>query len=120
VKLYAILTVALIAAGGGVIVLASLFYYPFQPNPMQYNIASESRDKNPMPVAFENATNLTNNPMDSVYGQVAAWNNNVYLLWEDSMPLGYRNYDIFIKTSTYQFEQQLRLFRASTNCSLWQ
>jgi hypothetical protein len=48
VKLYAILTVALIAAGGGVIVLASLFYYPFQPNPMQYNIASESRDKNPV------------------------------------------------------------------------
>lgn len=98
-KFYALLTVALIAASGGMIVLASLFYYPFQPNPMQYNIVSESRDKNPVPVAFENATNLTNNPMDSVYGQVAAWNNNVYMLWEDSMPPGYRNYDIFIKSS---------------------
>jgi hypothetical protein len=100
VKLYAILTVALIAAGGGGIVLASLFYYPFEPNSLQYTIVSESRDRNPVPVAFENATNLTNNPMDSVYGQVAAWNNNVYMLWEDSMPPGYRNYDIFIKSST--------------------
>jgi hypothetical protein len=100
VKLYAILTVALIAAGGGGIVLASLFYYPFEPNSLQYTILSESRDKDPVPVAFENATNLTNNPMDSVYGQVAAWNNNVYMLWEDSMPPGYRNYDIFIKSST--------------------
>ena len=99
-KLYAILTVALIAAGGGGIVLASLFYYPFEPNSLQYTIVSESRDRNPVPVAFENATNLTNNPMDSVYGQVAAWNNNVYMLWEDSMPPGYRNYDIFIKSST--------------------
>ena len=94
------MTVALIAAGGGGIVLASLFYYPFEPNSLQYTIVSESRDKNPVPVAFENATNLTNNPMDSVYGQVAAWNNNVYMLWEDSMPPGYRNYDIFIKSST--------------------
>ena len=65
-KFYAILTVALIAADGGVIVLASLFYYPFQLNPLQYNIVSESRDKNPVPAAFEKATNLTNNPMDSV------------------------------------------------------
>jgi hypothetical protein len=99
VKLYATLTVALIAASRGVIVSASLFYFPFQPNPLQYNIASESRDKNPAPVAFENATNLTNNPGDSVYGQVAAWNNNVYMLWEESVPPGHRNYDIFIKSS---------------------
>jgi hypothetical protein len=52
-----------------------------------------------VPVVFENATNLTNNPMDSVYGQVAAWNNNVYMLWQDSMPPGHTNYDIFIKSS---------------------
>jgi hypothetical protein len=37
--------------------------------------------------------------LDSVYGQVAAWNNNVYMLWQDSMPPGYTNYDIFIKSS---------------------
>jgi hypothetical protein len=100
VKVYAVLIAALIA-GGAVTVLASLFYYPFQPNPLQYRIVSESIDNNPVPVVFENATNLTNNPMDSVYGQVAAWNNNVYMLWQDSVPPGYRNYDIFIKSSNY-------------------
>lgn len=39
--------------------------------------------------------------MDSVYGQVAAWDNNVYMLWQDSVPPGYNNYDIFIKKSSY-------------------
>ena len=97
-KLFAVLIAALIT-GGSITVLASLFYYPFQPNPLHYSIVSESRDNNSLPVVFENATNLTNNPMDSVYGQVAAWNNNVYMLWQDSMPPGYRNYDIFIKSS---------------------
>ena len=97
-KVYAVLIAALIA-GGAVTVLTSSFYYPFQPNPLQYSIVSESRDNNSVPVVFENATNVTNNPMDSVYGQVAAWNNNVYMLWQDSMPPGYKNYDIFIKSS---------------------
>lgn len=54
---------------------------------------------NSLPVVFENATNLTNNPLDSVYGQVAAWNSHVYVLWQDSMPSDNRNYDIFIKNS---------------------
>ncbi len=97
-KFYAVLIATLIA-GGAVPVLAYSFYYPFQPNPLQYSIVSQSRDNNSVPVVFENATNLTNNPMDSVYGQVAAWNNNVYMLWQDSMPPGYTNYDIFIKSS---------------------
>ena len=97
-KVYAVLIAALIA-GGAVTVLTSSFYYPFQPNPLQYSIVSESRNNNSVPVVFENATNVTNNPMDSVYGQVAAWNNNVYMLWQDSMPPGYTNYDIFIKSS---------------------
>lgn len=97
-KVYGVLIAALIA-GGAVTVLASSFYYPFQPNPLQYSIVSESRDNNSVPVVFEKATNLTNNPVDSVYGQVAAWNNNVYMLWQDSMPPGYTNYDIFIKSS---------------------
>ena len=97
-KVYAVL-IAVLIAGGAVTVIASFFYYPFQPNPLQYSIVSESRDNNSVPVVFENATNLTNNPMDSVYGQVAAWNDNVYMLWQDSTPPGYTNYDIFIKSS---------------------
>jgi hypothetical protein len=98
VKASAVFIGALIA-GGAATVLAFLFYYSFQPNLLQYSIVSESTDDNSRPVVFENATNLTNNPMDSVYGQVAAWNNNVYMLWQDSMPSGYTNYDIFIKSS---------------------
>jgi hypothetical protein len=98
VKAFAVLIGALIA-GGAATVLAFLFYYPFQPNQLQYSIVSESRDNNSLPVVFENATNLTNNPMDSVYGQVAAWNNNVHMLWQDSIPSDYTNYDIFIKSS---------------------
>ena len=97
-KIFAVLIGALIA-GGAATVLAFSFYYPFQPNQLQYSIVSESRDNNSLPVAFENATNLTNNPMDSVYGQVAAWNSNVYLLWQDSIPSDHTNYDIFIKNS---------------------
>jgi hypothetical protein len=98
VKIFAVLIGALIA-GGAATVLAFSFYYPFQPNQLQYSIVSESRDNNSLPVVFENATNLTNNPMDSVYGQVAAWNSNVYLLWQDSIPSDHTNYDIFIKNS---------------------
>jgi hypothetical protein len=92
--------IAALIGGGALTVLASLFYYPFQPNPLHYGVVSESRDNNSVPVVFENATNLTNNPMDSVYGQVAAWNNNVYMLWQDSTPPGYTNYDIFMKSSS--------------------
>jgi hypothetical protein len=98
VKAFPILTAALIA-GAAASILVFLFYYQYPPNQLQYSIVSESRDNNSLPVIFENATNLTNNPLDSVYGQVAAWNNNVYVLWQDSMPSGNRNYDIFIKNS---------------------
>jgi hypothetical protein len=98
VKVFAVLIGALIA-GGAATVFAFLFSYSFQPNQLQYSIVSESSDNNSLPIVFENATNLTNNPMDSVYGQVAAWNNNVYMLWQDSMSPGYTNYDIFMKSS---------------------
>ncbi|HEX2472934.1 MAG TPA: sialidase family protein [Nitrososphaera sp.] len=97
-KVFAVLIGALIA-GGAATVFAFLFSYSFQPNQLQYSIVSESSDNNSLPIVFENATNLTNNPMDSVYGQVAAWNNNVYMLWQDSMSPGYTNYDIFMKSS---------------------
>jgi len=91
--------IAVLVAAGAASFLSFLFYYQYPPSQLQYSIVSESRDTNSLPVVFENATNLTNNPLDSVYGQVAAWNNNVYVLWQDSMPTDYRNYDIFIKKS---------------------
>jgi hypothetical protein len=79
--------------------LASNLYGSFQPVQFEYSSLGDIRDNRFSPIIFENATNLTNNPTDSVYGQIAASNNNVYMLWQDSVPPGYRNYDIFIKSS---------------------
>ena len=93
------IAVLIIITGAVASVLSSMFYYPIQSDRLQYSIASETRDNNSASVIFKNATNLTNNPMDSVYGQIAAWDNNVYMLWQDSVPPGYSNYDIFIKVS---------------------
>jgi hypothetical protein len=98
VKAFPILTAAIIA-GGSASILAFLFYCQYPPNQLQYSIVSQSRDNDPPLVIYGNATNLTNNPTDSVYGQIAASNNKVYLLWQDSMPSSYTNYDIFIKKS---------------------
>jgi hypothetical protein len=98
VKAFAILLPVLIA-GAAATVIALLFYYQFQPNQVHYSIVSESQESSSLPLIFENATNLTNNPLDSVYGQVAAWNSNVYVVWQDSTPSDSRNYDIFIKNS---------------------
>jgi hypothetical protein len=52
-------------------------------------------------IRFENATNLTDNPNDSAYGQVAASGNNVYVVWQDSTSdlSDNNNYDIYIKKS---------------------
>jgi hypothetical protein len=51
-------------------------------------------------IGFENVTNLSDNPNDSVYGEVAASGNNVYAVWQESVPSGSnRNYDIFMKNS---------------------
>jgi hypothetical protein len=52
-------------------------------------------------IGFTNVTNLTDNPNDSVYPQIAASENNVYAVWEDSTTsdLSNNNYDIYIKKS---------------------
>jgi hypothetical protein len=52
-------------------------------------------------IGFDNVTNLTDNPNDSAYGQVAASENNVYVVWQDSTTsdLSNNNYDIYIKKS---------------------
>src|SRR5215207_979846 len=55
-------------------------------------------------INFDNVMNLTNNPRDSVYGQVdASSENDVYVVWQDSVPGSagsYRNYDIYFKKSS--------------------
>jgi hypothetical protein len=44
-----------------------------------------------------NITNLTNNSEDSIYGQIAAFENNIYVVWQESVTetLPEHNYDIF-------------------------
>ena len=44
-----------------------------------------------------NITNLTNNKDDSIYGQIDAFENNVYVVWQESVieSLPEHNYDIF-------------------------
>jgi hypothetical protein len=55
-------------------------------------------------INFDNVMNLTNNPHDSVYGQVdASSENDVYVVWQDSVPGSagnYKNYDIFFTKSS--------------------
>jgi hypothetical protein len=50
---------------------------------------------------FSNVTNITNNPRDSVYAQIVANDNNVYMIWEESVTQNpnEKNYDIFFKKS---------------------
>jgi hypothetical protein len=72
---------------------------------------------NELPVSFGNVTNLTENSQDSVYGQVAASGDNMYVVWQDSVVPssengGGRNYDIFVKKSSdggETFEESLNL-----------
>jgi hypothetical protein len=91
VKVPAVLIIALIA-GGAASALALVYYQPIQPQP-DHDISGPD-DSGLLPVVFENATNLTNNEQDSVYGQVAAWDSSVYVVWQDS--ISGRNYDIFM------------------------
>jgi hypothetical protein len=88
VKALVVLIIALLVAGVAAAV-AWIYYHPVQP---QRDTVS-----GPLLVVFENATNLTNNEQDSVYGQVAAWGSGVYVIWQDS--ISGRNYDIFITKS---------------------
>jgi hypothetical protein len=64
-------------------------------------------------IVFTKSINLTNNTRDSVYGQVAAYGKNVYVVWQENNPgpfgdnskytasinYNYRNYDIYMKKS---------------------
>ena len=91
----------------------SYFLYPFSiinadasPNTTMQIDKNESSARYTSGIRFENVTNFTDNPNDSVYGQVAASENNVYVVWEESTTsdLSNDNYDIYIKKSADQGE----------------
>jgi hypothetical protein len=65
------------------------------------NNVSSAQDTSSNEIAFGNVTNLTDNPNDSVYPQIAASENNVFAVWEESTTsdLSNNNYDIYIKKS---------------------
>ena len=62
---------------------------------------------------FRDIVNLTNNERDSVYGQISTSNNNIYVVWQESVPgTAIRNYDILFKHSTdngSSFSQEINL-----------
>jgi hypothetical protein len=66
-------------------------------------------------IELSNITNLTDNPNDSIYPQVAASENNVYAVWQDSTTsdLSNNNYDIYIKKSADRGES----FAGNSNSS---
>lgn len=51
-------------------------------------------------IQFDQYRNLTDNGRDSLYGQVTTSGDNVYVVWQESVPgESKRNYDIFFKRS---------------------
>jgi hypothetical protein len=51
-------------------------------------------------IEFEDTLNLSNNTDDSVYGQVRSSGENIYVVWQESVPGNTaRNYEIFFKKS---------------------
>jgi hypothetical protein len=76
--------------------------------------ASSNLDStNQKKLEFRDTINLTNNERDSVYGQISTSNDNIYVVWQESMPgNGIRNYDILFKHSTdngISFSQEINL-----------
>src|ERR671919_440205 len=84
----------------------SYFLHPFSMIDADASTIETDNDDNSaqdiaLRIEFSNVTNLTDNPNDSVYPQVAASENNVYVVWQDSTTsdLSNNNYDIYIKKS---------------------
>ncbi|MGH9978180.1 MAG: hypothetical protein ACRD8Z_20470, partial [Nitrososphaeraceae archaeon] len=64
-------------------------------------------------IEFDDTMNISNNTEDSVYGQVRSSDNNIYVVWQESLP-GHtdRNYEIFFKKSSdggSSFGEKIRL-----------
>ena len=94
------------------VIIGSLFYYnetfaldeidsKSTLNTSPLPITSENNKTLESEPVFSNVTNITNNPTDSVYAQIVADDNNVYMIWQESVTqnLKEKNYDIFFKKS---------------------
>lgn len=104
VKLFTALVTASAVLAAVAILLAS--YSPSPQGVAGQNTVPQANPQNAT-VRFDKAINLTNNTQDSVYGQVVAAADNVYVVWQDSVPsygssdgrYNSRNYDIFVMRS---------------------
>jgi hypothetical protein len=67
----------------------------------QLEESKEARHINTVNYSNLDTTNLTNNIEDSIYGQVEAFENSVYVVWEQSVTKRFRddNYDVFFVKS---------------------
>ena len=88
-----------------VILISSLLYYSeiFAIDEIDGTL-NDDNNNNKMRASdfvFSNVTNITNNTKDSVYAQIAANDNDVYVVWQESVTGNSygNNYDIYFKKS---------------------
>lgn len=104
-RLFAILVSLSVALGAIALVL---YFSTLDPRDVSGQVIVPQPKPQVASVKFDEAINLTNNTQDSVYGQVVASENDVYVVWQDSVPSAEspdsryvgRNYDIFVTKSS--------------------
>ncbi|MGI0019354.1 MAG: sialidase family protein [Nitrososphaera sp.] len=99
-KRAALIVAALSAAVLIIVGLSLLSFLPLGKSPPSFTASKDVNNLQNATTAtakFGSVTNLTENPDDSVYGQIAATGDNVHVAWQESISGG--NYDIFIKSS---------------------
>ncbi|MGB7665103.1 MAG: hypothetical protein WBL67_20400, partial [Nitrososphaeraceae archaeon] len=91
--------VSLLAIG---IILSSIGLVQALSYPLELRASSDSESgaadlmNRSLLTEFDDTLNLSNNSEDSVYGQVRSSNNNIYVVWQESVPGNSdRNYEIF-------------------------
>jgi hypothetical protein len=83
------------------VIIGSLLYYNeiFAIDEIDETLNDNNSKKGASDLVFSNVTNITNNTKDSVYAQIVANDNNVYVVWQDSVTTNQfeNNYDIYFK-----------------------
>ncbi|HEX7257506.1 MAG TPA: sialidase family protein [Nitrososphaeraceae archaeon] len=86
-----------------VILISSLLYYSeiFAIDEIDGTLNYNNNKMRASDFVFSNVTNITNNTKDSVYAQIAANDNDVYVVWQESVTGNSygNNYDIYFKKS---------------------
>lgn len=99
--------ILIVGAIAGLLVAVSIAMLATQQGSPVPSVPAPVLTPDSMPARFSEAVNLTNNTRDSVYGQVVASDETVYVVWQDSVPSGQSpdgryfsgNYDIFMMQS---------------------